>query len=410
MHARPPTPALILALAVLTAGCGSSADDGAASDEDTGFVAPTGDTGAVHPTSDAGGDASRETSTTDAADASPGDASSTDTRPASDAAPPTDDLGAAQAFVAPLVLGVNVERGWAWDVPGGASYWSYLATTAHLTHVRLFYPWRPSIAMGGGGSGNSPPDEAAFGRILDAAQRAIDAGLVVFLDCTDVMGVEDFTGSNGAETETHIANCAKWVAARHFDAKKLALGPVNEWAGGDDNTTYNDYRKHFHGVLRAALPGYVLTTGPGYWKSRDWIYDDGKKFETFDDLRVVYEWHEYSSLDAAGWASEEAKLDAWRKSHGGRPTICGEAGAGYWDEPVDGTTLAKAPAAWPDRFAAMLPAIAKDAPSIWAVTYGGDYRINKSGGDPHVMDGTGGQPNLLQSLLDAEAAMKKAKP
>jgi hypothetical protein len=326
---------------------------------------------------------------------------------------PVGDLAAAQAFVEPLVLGVNIERGWAWSLPGESTttstqYWTYLKSTVHATHVRLFYPWRPSIAMGGGGANNSPPDQAAFDRILDAADQAIKAGLKVFVDFTDVMGSEDFEGDNGVATEAHLKNAAQWSAARKLDPTMIAYGPVNEWAGGDDNTIYATQRPHAHDILRAALPGYVLTTGPAYWKSREFLYDPAKKFVPFADLRVVYEWHHYSSLNAQGWAGEEAKLAAWRSANAGRPTICGEAGPGYWDEPVNGGRLASQPSAWPSRFAEQLPAIAAEHPSIWAVTYGSEYRINKDGDDGHVLDGSGGSPNLLGSLVSSDGAMRKA--
>lgn len=324
---------------------------------------------------------------------------------------PGDDLGAAKAFVKDLTLGVNVERGWAWSMPGvdatgSTTYWKYLKETGRFTHVRLFYPWRPSIAMGGGGANNAPPDKAAFGRILDAADQAMKAGLTVFLDCTDVMGTEDFEGQNGQRTDEHMQHCADWTAERAFDTKRFALGPVNEWAGGDDNDTYNDTRQKYHDVLRAKLPGFVLTTGPSYWKSRDHLYDPAKKFKTFSDLRVVYEWHHYSSLDENGWKGEAQKLAAWRSANGGRPTICGEAGPGFWDDQVGGRRLAQAPDAWPSRFAAQLPAIAEDHPVVWAVTYGGEYRINKDGDDPHLMDGTSGAPNLLDTFVKAAAAIR----
>lgn len=308
---------------------------------------------------------------------------------------------------------MNVERGWAWDLPGASStstttYWTYLKNVAGVTHVRLFYPWRPSIEMGGGGAGNSPPDQGGFDRILDAADQAMKAGLKVFLDCTDVMGTEDFEGSNGQATDLHMNNCATWSASRNFDPSMFALGSVNEWAGGDDNDTYNDTRQKYHDVLRAKLPGYVLTTGPGYWKSRDWIYDASKKFKTFSDMRVIYEWHHYSSLDANGWKSEAQKLDAWRSANGGRPTICGEAGAGYWDEDVGGGRLASTPSSWSSRFDEQLPHIAKERPSLWAVTYGSEYRLNRNGGDPAIMDGDNGEPNLLQTIVNNRAAMKTA--
>jgi hypothetical protein len=274
--------------------------------------------------------------------------------------------------------------------------------------VRLFYPWRSSFAMGGGGPGNEPPDQASFNRILDAAARAVEAGLKVFLDCADVMGVEDLTGDNGAAAESHMASCAAWTASRGFDPRMLAIGPVNEWAFGEDNTTFNAYRQHYHDVLRAQLPGYVLTTGPGWWKTRSWIYDASKKFVPFTDLRVLYEWHSYSTLDADGWKAEEAKLAAWRAANGGRPTICGEVGPGYWEDQVNGTPMAEAPWAWPALFQGMLPSIAAERPSLWAITDGSGYRINKSSSDPHVMDGVGGSTDLLQSLLHSAAAMRTA--
>lgn len=127
-------------------------------------------------------------------------------------------------------------------------------------------------------------------------------------------------------------------------------------------------RNHAHDLLRKALPGYVLISGPSYWKSRNYIYDPAKKFVPFADLRVVYDWHEYSSLDAKGWKDEEAKLAGWRKANGDRPTFCGEAGPGYWDEPVNGGKLSAQPSAWPSRFTELLPSIAIERPTLWAVT------------------------------------------
>jgi hypothetical protein len=262
--------------------------------------------------------------------------------------------------------------------------------------------------MGGGGPNNEPPDQVAFDRILDATAQAINAGLKVFLDCADVMDVEDFTGENGSATESHMASCAARTASRGFDPSMLAVGPANEWAFGDDNTTHDVYRQHYHDVLRAQLPGYVLTTGPSWWKTRSYLYDASKKFVPFTDLRVLYEWHSYSTLDASGWKEEEAKLAAWRAANGGRPTICGEIGPGYWEEQVNGTSMAEAPWAWPALFQGMLPSIAAERPSLWAITDGSGYRINKSSSDPHVMDGGGGSTNLLQSLLENGAAMRTA--
>ena len=155
--------------------------------------------------------------------------------------------------------------------------------------------------------------------------------------------------------------------------------------------------------------GYVLTTGPGWWKTRSWIYDPSKKFTPLSDLRVLYEWHSYSTLDADASSVEEAQLAAWRAANGGRPTICGEVGPGYWeDHAANGAPISQAPWAWPALFQGMLSGIAAERPSLWAITDGSAYRIDEWASDPHVMDGSGGTTNLLQSLLDNVAAMKTA--
>ena len=301
------------------------------------------------------------------------------------------DLTAAQAFVSDLTLGVNVERGWAWEV--GAEYYAYLRDSVHATHVRLFYPWRPWVDMGGGSPGNAAPDAARFGRILDAVQHAVDAGLKVYLDCSDV--IDD---GEAAFVYDHVRNCARWIAERGFDPRRVAVGPINEHAGSD-NPTWNPIRRDLHAIMRAELPGFVLVTGASGWKGRpDLLRGD---FEVFDDLRVVYEWHHYDSVDATTWTARAAELATWRSAHGNRPTVCGECGPGYWDESVEGTTLQYAWWVWPRRFAEQLPALASEHPSLWAVTYGNAYRLNRSGDDPTLID------ELLASFRANEAAIRE---
>lgn len=328
------------------------------------------------------------TTTGDADPCAPSSGSTSEQVPASG----NPDLDVAQAFIAPLTLGVNVERGWAWEV--GDDYYRYLHDDIHLTHVRLFYPWRPSLDMGGGGPGNSAPDEERFARILDAVRGAIDAGLKVYLDCSDVIDVDEARGIYG-----HVRNCGQWVADRHFDPRMVAIGPINEHAGAD-NPTWNPIRRDLHDILRAALPGYVLTTGASGWKGRpDLVRDD---FTPFDDLRVVYEWHHYESANADTWMAHENELDSWRRAHGGRPTVAGEAGPGYWDDDVGGTPMTQANWVWGERFDEQLPYIAADRPSLWAVTYGNDYRLNTSDSDPTLL------ATMVDALTRNAAAIRSA--
>jgi hypothetical protein len=306
------------------------------------------------------------------------------------------DLTAAQEFLRPLTLGVNVERTWAWE--RDAAFWTYLKNDVHATHVRLFYPWKPSEQRGGGGPGNAQPSAQQVDRIVDAAERAIAAGLKVFVDCTDVIDLFELQGQHAGKVETQVALCAERFAARNLDPNMVALGPVNEFAGSD-NATWNPIRRDLHELMRANLPGYVLTTGAANWKGRAELFDPAKGFETFDDLRVIYEWHHYSTLNADGWKNVAQRLRDWRSANGDRPTYCGECSPGFWDDPVGNNKLqfsqwAWPQWAWPDRYAAQLVNIAAERPTLWAVTYGNSFRLNKSGSDPHLMDGSNGQPNL----------------
>ncbi len=68
--------------------------------------------------------------------------------------------------------------------------------------------------------------------------------------------------------------------------------------------------------------------------------------------------------------------------------------------------LARSPDVWPSRFASQLPEIAAEHPSVWAVTYGGEYRINEEGENPYILDGSNGEPNLLQTFQQASQAIK----
>jgi hypothetical protein len=304
------------------------------------------------------------------------------------------DLVAAQQLLAPLTLGVNIERGWAWSLPANQDeYFAYLRDVAKVTHVRMFYPWRPSREMGGGGPGNSRPNAEQIDRIFNGAQHAIDAGLTVFVDCVDVLDESEIS----AEVDAHVALCGEVAAQHHFDPTKFALGPVNEYAGGT-NAEWNPHRARWNQILRERLPGYVLTTGGANWKASSSLYDDNAGFEVFDDLRVIYDWHHYESRDSDGWAWTEQQLAAWRDAHGGRPTLNGEAGAGYWAEPVDDTTLEYAPWAWPSHMATQFEHTAVERPTLWAVTYGNSFRYNKEGDDPHFRDGSNGDTNLLEAV------------
>lgn len=315
------------------------------------------------------------------------------------------DLQAALDFVAPLTVGVNVERGRAFDVSQGglmsAAGWSYLRDTVGLTHVRLFYPHRLNLDMLGEGTQN--PSEAQFGRILDAAAAAIAAGLKVFLDCLDVIEANEVTGSNLAQLQEHISNCAGWIAARNFDPSMLCVGPVNEWAG-DEEAVFAGVRQDFHDRLRAALPNHVILHGGSYWKHYTRLLGwQGDTLQPLADKRVIYEVHSYETHDVEWWAGLQQAFDDWSAQHGVAPVVYGEAGPGtmFQDDQSDWV--------YPDNIRTMAQGLPRARIQPWAITTGNAWLLNQPDGY-RFKDGTGwaGQPNIEQAMRDAEASVRAA--
>lgn len=157
--------------------------------------------------------------------------------------PPTPAVSAAKTFVSDLKLGINVERGRAWylsDFGSGTVGYSYYKVLG-ITHVRLFYPFRPSLNMGGSAGVDIAPTKAEFVRLLNSAKNANNAGLKVMLDLLDVMEAHDFSGSRQALVDNYVRMAAQAIKEYNFDPKMFAVGAVNEWAGGGSGDAYKLY-------------------------------------------------------------------------------------------------------------------------------------------------------------------------
>ena len=276
--------------------------------------------------------------------------------------PPGDDLGAARAFMQPLTVGFNVERGWAWSIPGGVPANAQYLKSLGVTHVRLFYPWSPS-ANYGVDPGNPNSQMQAF---LDAAGQWIAGGLTVFVDCTDLMGVDDFNNSKNAIYQ-EVTDMAQMAAAHHFPTDKFAMGPINEWVGDDGNggDPFGQYRNDLHAIIRSALPGYVLTVSSEYWD----YYGRLLHLTPMSDKRVVYAFHAYEShANSSEWQNAVVKpITDWSTKNGRLPVFMGEAGP--WSED------------WVSWSNSTMPALSVFRPAFWAITYGSALRLNKSGSD-----------------------------
>ena len=306
---------------------------------------------------------------------------------------PSDDLAAAQAFMKPLTVGLNVERGWAWDVPGGPSAEAQYLVGLGVTHVRLFFPWSPSLDFG---LGKGEPSAAQIATFFDAVNKWIAGGVTVFVDATDMITPQDFTDSKAA-IYAEVTAVAAAAAARHFPKEKFAIGPINEWVGDDGNggDPFVVPRKELHDILRAALPGYVLTESSEYWD----YYKNLLKLTPSTDQRTIYSFHCYDTQSASGWSEQvKAPLTAWSKQHGGLPILWGEAGPG---DPRNAS-------GWPANIADIASEMAVFRPTFWAITYGGELSFGKSASDATLQDGTNGTVDLKGAVVAAGAAAKTA--
>jgi V8-like Glu-specific endopeptidase len=318
----------------------------------------------------------------------------------------TATLADAHAFVAPLTMGINLDRRAAWRVAAGGlmdvSGWAYVRGTLGLTHVRVFYPHRLFYNMLGEGTQN--PTRSQFDRLLDSVADAVAAGLKVLLCCSDTLEAGEVVGSNFDQMRQHISNCASWIAARGFDPAKVAVGPVDEWHG-DEEAVFRQVRIDFNARLRAALPRHVLLhSGPyGGHPSRLLNEAGGQDFRPLADKGVVYEVHSYQTAPAAEWAALQTRFDEWSSSKGAGPVVYGEMGLGalFTDE--------LRPWTYPESLAAMVPALAGSRPVPWAITRQDDWRLNKPSSS-RLRDGSGAvnELNLEALMINAQAAVRTA--
>jgi hypothetical protein len=309
--------------------------------------------------------------TPSSADAGPG------TDPDSDAPEGVVPGVTAATFASTLDLGVNIERANAYhmgDFASGTEGFQYLRGLG-FTHVRLFYAFRPTVNFGQSAGPGIAPTRAELSRIFPAIRNANAVGLKVVLDLTDVMGEEDFAGDYQQLVDGYLDMASKAIAEEGFDPAMLAVGAVNEWAGGS-NASWNAQRMHVNAILRANLPGFVLVTGSANWKYHgDLMRDD---FQLSDDPLMIYDVHAYEDAanDASHWTDLVARLGAWSTAHSNAQVLFGEAGFG---NSFDGG---------PEVYYNVVAAAADHGqpihPTFWAITDGNAWRMNPAANDYHL--------------------------
>jgi hypothetical protein len=233
---------------------------------------------------------------------------------------------------------------------------------------------------------------------FDAVAQWLAGGLTVFVDCTDVIGLNDFKSAS-ATIYQEVKAMAAVAATYNFPKDKFAIGPINEWAGDDGHggDPFVQQRKDLHDTLRAALPGYVLTVSSEYWD----YYGRLVKLTPLSDQRAIYSFHAYENRSSSSWTSSAVgPLTTWSHQNGGLPILFGEAGPAFSPP----TPMS----AWPGWIGNVVPAMAVFRPTFWAITYGSGDRLNKSNSDPTLQDGTQGTLDLKTPLLNAIAAAQTA--
>lgn len=330
---------------------------------------------------------------------------------------PTGGLAQAQAFAADLTLGMNVERfnayGWS-GLQNSTTYWAYLKGLG-FTHVRIFYPWRTRADW------SAPGGASDFNQILNSTQQAINAGLKVFLDFTDVLEDWDIDDYRQGVVDEHIAMCAAECAKRNFDPLKFCPGPVNEFGGtgrngvGMDNQYWQEHRHRWMTMLRQALPNYTLSEGPAYWKDPRFLYGEvGASNHPYvpwpGDLNVIQDVHHYSDWGPSGLIYMADRCETWRTANQNRVVYSGEWGTGGSFEDVGGTQLPYADWEWINRWDANLtaPNVARLGPTLWCVTGGNAWTMNKNGGG-YLKDGSNGSPDLQGACQRLAAEIKAVR-
>ena len=297
---------------------------------------------------------------------------------------PSTDLQKAQAFVANLKIGANVERQ-NWNslsyngvaIANSQAYWNSLAAMG-LTHIRFF------INYGFSGAG-SLQSQAAVNSFQAPISLAINAGLKVIFELADVVNYSDYTG-NSAAFQAWWSACGSTIAAWNLDKTKFAVGPINEYAF-DNNADWNPVMATGISILRSKLPGYILWGGGANWKYYGGAgslnsYDNAAgltdgTFTPVSDMLVVYDVHNYdvsTGFGSAGFTTATSIIAAWQNANGHRPVVFGEVGG-------NGTLTSSWQAADITSWAS---GGGQYAPTLWTITNGSDGRLNNSASDATI--------------------------
>jgi hypothetical protein len=322
--------------------------------------------------------------------------------------PPPDpaalDVQFVQNFVAPLTVGVAVERFrsvtmvWQGHSLGtDTAYWAYLKGLG-VTHVRLNQPWRVSTEMYPGWSNGTQPTDAQLDQMLLAAQKAVAAGLKVLYDCTDTLSAADFNNRTAIEQVVDRTAAKVAVLGAALPPASFAIGPYFE-LDFPTNADCNTYRLAAHTILRTRLPSHVLITGaalnnsPTALTASDW--------SMVQDRRVILKWHDYPGLPTANYLQVLlGKYNTLSQQNGGVPIIGCLAAVGTHDYEAAWSQLLQ-------QYAAYQPLV---RPCLWTVTDGQWFNIAVSTSDPTLRSDIEFSVKKSAAIVQNDAGWLSANP
>lgn len=312
--------------------------------------------------------------------------------------PPCGD-GSIENIASRMGFGVNIERGrpfinFGLQDPVNTKHFADYYKPLGCHHVRLFYPWRPG---GGWWDGqylpmlDTPigqrPSRDQIKRLVDCAKNLAAEDIIVFYDCTDVMSHDRDCGQYGELVEPMLRDTAALILEAGIPPSHIVVGAINEHEGSD-NQTWNPIRQKYLDVLHESLPGYVLCTGGANWKdSAHFLRDD---YAIWGVAPTFHDVHNYFP----GWYDFAGVGNALRAKHSrlGTYGLYGELGPGGGDQGQQYQT-------WVQTMEASYPHLLDQHVTLWAVTDGSAWVMNRGWGDPRLWDGSQGwDPQIEQTF------------
>lgn len=319
---------------------------------------------------------------------------------------PSAEAAPARAWVAPLTIGVNVERFRASTLSYGTAplrtntaYWAYLKSLG-FSHVRFSLPWRTQTDMSGLGWVNGvEPADADLDPLLDASETAIRAGLKVIYTCTDTVGA-DFL-FYGAAIESVLARTAVRISQRGQTRLPPTMFAVSPFFALDfaTNLECNGYRLAAHRILRERLPDYVLVTGaakssaPSLLLASDW--------QMTPDAKVICEIQEMVGTPTATFLQGQAiNFAAFSAAHSGVPVMATSVAAGTQSYGTDWATHM-------DLYSTYLPQVRQ---THWSITNGSWYNLATSTTDLTIRSALIYPIAKADATIQNSTAWKQANP